>query len=413
MDNPVYAYTPPRVILPPRFFPWPWMMALLTVFQLLSASPLLLGGDAPLQLTLPLLLYPVAEWLFLLCLRHIGKQRRLELEVLGLWLSGIGLVISGSIQADYAWRQAAAIGCGMLLYAVMLWVLADPDRAMKLRPVVAAAGIALLVVNLALAGFTNGARNWIFIGGISIQPSELVKLAFIFVGGATLDRLQRTQSITRYLIFAIACVAVLFLIRDFGTALIFFAVFLLIAFLRSGDLRTIALVSVAAVMGAGLVLVFRPYVADRFRGYRHVWENINESGYQQTRVLIYASSGGVFGLGLGNGKLRNVFAASTDLVFGMLCEEWGLLLAFLVPCCYLAMAIFTLRAARQAQSAFYAIIAVSAAGLLLFQASLNIFGITDLLPLTGVTLPFISRGGTSLLAAWGLLAFMKCVRRGA
>ncbi len=404
MDN--SASAPRRIVLPPRFFPWPWMMMVLTVFQLLSAAPLLLDGP-PLKLALPLLLYPAAGWLFLLCLRFIGRQRRLELEVLGLWLSGIGLVICASIDDDYAWRQAAAIGCGLVLYALTLWVVADPDRAMKLRPAVAAAGIALLLVNLAFAGFTNGARNWIVLGGFSFQPSELVKLAFIFVGGATLDRLQRTQSITRYLIFALICVGVLFWIRDFGTALIFFAVFLVIAFLRSGDLRAIALVVAAAAMGAGLIYYFRPYVADRFRVYRHVWEQINESGYQQTRVLIYSSSGGLFGLGLGRGKLRGVFAASTDLVFGMLCEEWGLIMAFLVPACYLAIAVFALRAARQARSSFYAIIAISAAALLLFQASLNIFGITDLLPLTGVTLPFVSRGGTSLLAAWGLLAFMK------
>jgi cell division protein FtsW (lipid II flippase) len=388
------------------------MLVLAALFHLLSAAPLLVNAP-PLELWLSLVLYPLAEWLFLFCLRHIGKQRRLELELLGCWLSGIGLVISGSILPGYAWRQAAAIVCGMFLYAATLWVVADVNRAMKLRPIVAGAAIALLALNLALAGFTNGQRNWISIGGFSFQPSELVKLAFIFVGGATLDRLQRTQSILRYLIFALCCVGVLFTIRDFGTALIFFATFLLIVFLRSGDLRTIALVVAAAAMGAALVLIFRSSVADRFRVYRHVWENMNAAGYQQTRVLIYSSSGGLLGLGLGNGKLRNVFAASTDLVFGMLCEEWGLLLAFLVPLCYLAIAIFTLRAARRARSSFHSIIAVSAAGLLLFQASLNIFGITDLLPLTGVTLPFVSRGGTSLLAAWGLLAFMRSAFAGA
>jgi len=266
-----------------------------------------------------------------------------------------------------------------------------------------------LAVNLAFATSIGGQRNWLDLGGFSIQPSELVKLAFVFVGAATLDRLQSTKSITRYLIFAMGCVGALFLMRDFGTALIFFATYLLIAFLRSGDLRSIALICAAAGMAAFLILYFRPYVAGRFQVYRHVWEpeHIHAAGYQQTRVLIYSSSGGLFGLGLGQGRLRGVFAASTDLVFGLLCEELGMILAFLVPICYIALAVFALRGARNARSAFYTIASVSAAGMLLLQASLNIFGVTDLLPLTGVTLPFVSRGGTSMLCAWGLLAFIR------
>ena len=389
-------------------FPWPFLMLLVTAFQLLTFAPVLLRDEThDLALLLGLLCYIPGEWLFLLLLRAVTKRRRCELELLGLWLSGIGLAVCGSLSPEFAWKQAAAIGGGLLVYATLLWTIADPDRAMKLRPAVAAAAGGLLALNLVLGTVIGGQRNWLTLGGFSIQPSELVKLAFIFVGAATLDRLQRTQSITRYLIFAMACVAALFLMGDFGTALIFFATFLLIAFLRSGDLRAIALACAAALMAAALILLFRPYVTSRFQVYRHVWEHIHDTGYQQTRVLIYASSGGLFGLGLGNGKLRGVFAASTDLIFGLVCEELGLIVAFLVPLCYIAFAVCALRGGKQARSSFYAIASVSAAGLLLIQASLNIFGITDLLPLTGVTLPFLSRGGTSMLCSWGLLAFLK------
>jgi len=398
----------PMQARPARAFPWPLLMLLVTVFQLLTFAPVLLRDEAQdLGLLLALLCYIPGEWLFLLLLRAITKQRRCELEVLGLWLSGIGLAVCGSFSPEFAWKQAAAVGGGLLVYAALLWMTADPGRAMKLRPAVAVAAGALLAANLALGTVVGGQRNWITLGGFSIQPSELVKLAFVFVGAATLDRLQRTQSITRYLIFAMACVAALFYMRDFGAALIFFLTFLLIAFLRSGDLRAIALVCAAALMAAALVLLFSDYVTNRFSVYRHVWEDPHGMGYQQTRVLIYSSSGGLFGLGLGNGRLRGVFAASTDLVFGLVCEELGMVVAFLVPLCYVVFAAHTLRGAKQARSSFYAIASVSAAGLLLIQASLNIFGITDLLPLTGVTLPFLSRGGTSMLCSWGLLAFMK------
>ena len=387
---------------------WAPVMLLITAFQLLSFAPLLLQEGVEWPLMASLLGYPAAEWLFMLLLRGITKQRDFSPELVGLWLSGLGLAVCGSFSAEFAWKQAVAIAGGMAVYAVLLWMTADADRAMKLRPAVAVAAGGLLAVNLLLAGDGgSGQRNWLNLGGFSIQPSELVKLAFVFVGAATLDRLQSTKSIIRYLIFAMGCVGALFLMRDFGTALIFFATYLLIAFLRSGDLRSIALICAAAGMAAFLVLYFSDYVAKRFTVYRHVWEHIHDTGYQQTRVLIYSSSGGLFGLGLGQGRLRGVYAASTDLVFGLLCEELGMILAFLIPVCYIALAVFALRSARNARSAFYTIASVSAAGMLLLQASLNIFGITDLLPLTGVTLPFVSRGGTSMLCAWGLLAFIR------
>jgi cell division protein FtsW (lipid II flippase) len=93
---------------------------------------------------------------------------------------------------------------------------------------------------------------------------------------------------------------------DFGTALIFFFTFIVIAFMRSGDIRTIVLICTIALMGGLLVLMFRPYVANRFAAYGHVWEYFDTSGYQQTRTMIYSASGGLFGVGLGNGKLRDI-----------------------------------------------------------------------------------------------------------
>ena len=185
--------------------------------------------------------------------------------------------------------------------------------------------------------------------------------------------------------------------------------FLIIAFMRSGDFRTIALICVAAVLGAGLIIFFKPYVAERFSTYRHIWDTPYAQGMQQTRVLIYMASGGLFGLGVGQGLLRNVFAASTDLVFGMVCEEYGLIIGFAILIAFAAIVVYTVSSSKSARSSFYAIAACSAAGLLLIQVSLNVFGVTDLLPLTGVTLPFISRGGSSMISCWALMAYIKSV----
>ena len=136
---------------------------------------------------------------------------------------------------------------------------------------------------------------------------------------------------------------------------------------------------------------------------------MDEGGYQQTRTLIYSASGGLFGLGLGNGELRNIFAASEDLVFGVVCEGFGLIMGFLVPVTYCFIAVWAVLNGKKAKSTFYTIAGVAAIAMMLFQSMLSIFGITDLLPLTGVTLPFVSKGGTSIISCFGLLAFIKSI----
>ena len=300
---------------------------------------------------------------------------------------------------------------GIGVFAVMLWVLSDTKRVIQLRMPVAVLAILALVATLVIGTEINGAKNWIVLGGgaLSVQPSELVKIAFVFVGAATLEHLQSTRSLTKYLAFALGCIGCLFLMKDFGTALIFFFTFIVIAFLRSGDIKTIFLVCAAAVLGAFGIITFKPYVAKRFESYRHIWEYATTSGYQQVRVLIYSVSGGLFGLGLGNGKLRNVYAATEDLAFGMVCEEFGIIIAFAVLLSFVALVVYSIRYAQAARSSFYSIAALAASSLLLFQAALHVFGVTDLLPWTGVTLPFISRGGSSMMCCWGLAAFIKAI----
>ncbi len=389
-------------------FRWIRWLILITIFQLFSFAQIVLDGDAVSTKNLYVACAYIAfEWLYMVILHAVIKSDMMELELIAFFLSGIGIVISGSIDENYAVKQVVAVAMGAAVYAFLLWFTRNTERAMFFRTPAAAAAIGLLVVNLLLAQDINGARNWIDVGPVSIQPSELVKVLFVFVGAATLDKLQATRSITKFVIFAIVCVGMLFLMRDFGTALIFFITFVLMAFMRSGDLRTIAMVCTGALLGAMLVLYFKPYVANRFATYRHVWETIGEGGYQQASAMIYSASGGLFGLGIGNGKFRGVFAASTDFVFGMICEEWGLLLGFAVIICFAFVAFYAVRCAKYSKSTFYAIAAVSSAGLLIFQLSLNVFGVTDLLPLTGVTLPFVSRGGTSMICVWALFGFIK------
>lgn len=393
---------------PQSSFAWVSMLLFVTMFQIISALPVVFSTDKP----DPEVLFSfggflVLEWGYFICARWFANQRALELEIIAFMLSGIGLVTIASVYPEYAFKQFVAIVIGLVGFVILLALMRNVEVITFLRPFVAVGAVGLLALNLVLAKTVNGALNWITIGSFSIQPSELVKIAFIFVGAATLEKLQSSKNQLWYLIFSLGCVGALFLMRDFGTALIFFFTFVFIAFMRSGDVKTIGLLCVGAVLGAALIIYFKPYVASRFESYRHVWEYANEGGFQQTRVLIYSSSGGLFGLGIGEGRLRHIFASTTDLIFGVICEEWGMIVGFCVVLCFAFVAVYALRIARHARSTVYSIAAIASAALILVQLSLNVFGITDLLPLTGVTLPFISRGGTSMICSWALFAFIK------
>lgn len=380
-----------------------------TLIQFLLCIQACLAGAKPvLAPFVPLAALFFLEWGLYFYSMKIRKRVSFELEAVGFMLSGIGIMLLAGTGLKNVYMQLGGLVGGVLLFCVMIWFLGDLDRAMRWRVVIGAFALLLFAFNLAFGHVINGARLWVSLGPIRVQPSEFIKIAFIFVGASTLDRLQTAKNLTGFIAFTAVCLGALFLMKDFGTACIFFVTFLIIAFMRSGSMRTIALICAVAVFGAFLILKFKPYVAERFSAWGHVWQHVNDSGgYQQVRVLSYSASGGLFGVGLGRGGLRAVFAADSDLVFGMLCEELGLVLALVVVLSIAFLMFYARSDTTRSRSTLYSISACAAAGMMLFQASLNIFGATDVLPLTGVTLPFISAGGSSMVSVWGLLAFIK------
>ena len=385
------------------------LMLLVTLVQISMTLQLLLGtGSFRKDAVWPFLVLFCAGWILYFFSRRILKRVSFEVETAALLLSSIGILLLSGQGLAAVKMQLIGFLLGIVLFCILVWFVSDLDRVMKARMFIAIAALLLFAVNLVLGTTVYGSKNWIIIGPVSFQPSELIKIAFIFVGASTLDRLQTKKNLTVFILFAGACLACLFLMHDFGTALIFFATFLIIAFMRSGSFRTIFLILAAAAFGVFLILQFLPYVAQRFAGWMHVWEHPQDSlGYQQVRTMTYIASGGLGGMGLGNGCLKYVAASDSDLVFGMLSEEQGLLMGLVV---LFGLALFVLYArsdVTRSRSTFYAIAACASAGLLLFQTCLNIFGPLDILPLTGVTLPFISSGGSSIISVWGLMAFIK------
>jgi len=386
---------------------WPSFLWL-TVFQLLACTQLMVsaGEGASPAIPLAFLGLTAVMWLYAIALR-LSRCVGFEMETIAFFLSTLSLAVTASSAPGSLYKQLLAVILGLILFLTLGIFLRDLGRVQRNRWLMAAASIALLAVTLVLGNRKYGAVNWISLGPLSFQPSEIAKICYIFAGSATLDRLFHRRNLTLFILLTGVCIGLLGLMSDFGTASIFFVTFLVIAYLRSGDFATLSLICGGAVFGAGIIVKFKPYILSRFASWGRAWADASGQGYQQTRTMSAAASGGLFGMGAGEGWLHRVPAADTDLVFGMLCEEWGLLVAYFAVGAIVALAFFTVRACRMGRSSFYCLAACAAGSLLVFQTCLNVFGSVDILPLTGVTFPFVSNGGSAMLSAWGLLAFLK------
>ena len=385
------------------------LMLMITLFHLFMAVEAMFWNDAT-HVYSPLILFgalAAVEWGFF-CVSYFALRRvNFELEALALFLTGIGVMMLVRQVEKSAYVQLIAGAIGMALYCLIVKFIEDPDRVNKLRLPVMIAAVVFLSTSIVFGKVTNGAANWVRIGSISFQPSEFVKTLFIFIGASALDQLMTKKNLIELIVFSVVCVGLLAFMGDFGTALIFFITFLLIAFMRSGDFRTVILAIASAVFGVVLVLSYKPYVADRFKTWRHVWEYTATGGFQQATAMMYIASGGLFGVGIGNGFFKQIGESESDLVFALIGEEMGIIVAIVIALAVALLIIYTRAITTRSRSAFYSISACCAAGLLVVQLSLNVLGAVDILPFTGVTFPFISAGGSSIISCWGLLAFIK------
>lgn len=387
--------------------PWSSLIAL-TVFQMMTALQLkiALGENYTSSITVSFLGLCALMWGYVILLRTM-RRKGFEMETIAFFLSTLSLAVTASALPQSVFKQFVAIAIGVGLFFFMCAYLRDLNRTKAIQKFMYGGAALLLIFNLVFATTKYGASNWVQIGGFSFQPSEIVKLAFIWVGAASLDELFEKKNSMVFMIFSGFCFCCLALMGDFGTAMIFFVTFLVISFLRSGDFTKLILILGVAFVGGLMVLKFKAYIAERFSVWGHVWEFADGLGMQQTRTMSAAASGGFVGVGAGNGWLNQIVASETDLVFGFLTEEWGLIIAVLAVLSIVTLSIFAVRSIWGGRSTYYTIAACSAMSMFLFQTVLNVFGAVDLLPLTGVTFPFVSSGGSSMIGSWGMLAFLK------
>ena len=381
---------------------------LLSAIQFLCAVAFLLGGSPE---TAQSVLFGfgglmICQWgllLFYVCIRRTS----FEVETIAFFLSTLGMCVIATVTPGESLKQLIAVLLGLFAFFGVGWSLRDLERAKLVRKIAAVAGVLLLMITLVFGESYQGAKNWLFIGPMSIQPAEISKLCFVFVGASAMNKIVTKRNLVTFIAYSVLVCGCLALMNDFGGALIFFCAFLIIAYLRSGSVGTLALAITALGIAGMMVIRIAPHALQRFASWRHIWEDPSGTGWQQTRALMCMAAGGWLGLGPGMGQMKYYPAAASDMVVATLSEEWGLIMFVLAVLSIIALAVFCVRSAAIGRSSFYTIGACTASCIMLVQTILNALGTVDVVPLTGVTFPFLSNGGSGMICAWGLLAFIK------
>lgn len=273
----------------------------------------------------------------------------------------------------------------------------------------------IIVVILTLTGSRS---MWIDLGFFTIQPSEFLKPAFILVCTTYVAEQQNKISVLNFNIVPenLICTGFIILIcglqwwcRDLGSLPTFVAIYLcgLCARLcypkaKLSKKLIITGISLLGVLAIVAVILAPPYVKTRL--FVDIWSDSTGDGYQQSQALIAIANGGWFGKGAGNGDLHNIFAYETDLVFASICEEWGLFFALMVVSVILIMLACPL--VNPPRSYFHATLATGVCSAFVVQMALNIFGSCNMIPFTGVTVPFISQGGSSMVTCGFMMGML-------
>ncbi len=246
----------------------------------------------------------------------------------------------------------------------------------------------------------QGARNWVYLGPISGQPSEFMKPVLIVILAAGFANRPRFSRCLPAIAYAAVCCGILLSERDLGAVLLYFLTTVCMYYAASSN----ALLSLAGLgMGAGAAVIAyqaMPYVRDRVAIWQNPWQDAQGVGYQLVQALIAIGSGGLFGTGLGLGMPRNVPLYHSDFIFASIAEEFGLIFCIGLLAIYLLIILRGLIVAMNARTSFHSLTAFGLVAILGLQTLLIVGGNTKMLPLTGVTLPLVSYGGSSLVATF-------------
>ena len=338
------------------------------------------------------------------------EQRLLILVTLGLVAFGLVMVFSATSASAalgegdpmrFLIKQGLYAGAGLVLLAVFTRV--DYHALRPLAPLLLAVAFVGCIAVLAIAPSINGAQRWFLVGPISIQPAEIAKLAVLVWACAVLSRRPVPTTLGELLKpvgIVVAVFGALIVVEpDLGTTIALFVMIAGILLVSGVPVRLFALTATLALGAGALAIWMEPYRRERLFSFLDPWKDAQGAGFQNVQAIIGMGSGGITGEGLGQGiqKVNFLPEAHTDMIFAVVGEELGFVGSSLVIAAFAVFAWAGFRVALQCRDPFGKRLAAGITTLICGQAAVNLAAVLGIAPLTGIPLPFVSYGGSSLL----------------
>ncbi|NLC32558.1 MAG: FtsW/RodA/SpoVE family cell cycle protein [Clostridiales bacterium] len=337
-------------------------------------------------------------------LPRIFSADRLMLSIVN-FLCALGVLILYRMSPKQGLNQAINYGIGLIAMLFFIYFVRLMQRKKPVIILLIAVSAILMVLPLIFGTERNGARAWVTLFGLGFQPSELVKVLMLIIEAYFLSK----RKIFSAALYAGFCMLVLMLQKDLGTALIYYGVILVMVYVATRNYLYMGLGFVGAVFGSVIGYKMFSHVKRRVAIWINPWIDYEGAGYQIVQSLIAIVNGGVWGTGLGLGNSYVIPAHTTDFIFSIIINEFGMIFGLCILFMYILLFLRGINIALRSNSRFNAILALGSSVLIALQTFIIIGGNIKMIPLTGVTLPFISYGGSSLLSSMCIMGIIQGV----
>ncbi len=330
-------------------------------------------------------------------------------------LSVIGIAVLYRLDTSVAVKQLVWYCAGSIIFTICVVAITDFQNLVRFKKAYLIATIIFMPMALLFGTELNGATNWVMFGGVGFQPSEFGKITFVLYLAAALKEYEGSNSTIKedimqlwqpalIVAFSLIC---LVMQKDLGSALIFFGIALTMLYVATGKKKYVIICFILFIGAAFLAYEVFPHIRKRILIWRHPWDYTQNESYQLVQGLYAISSGGMFGSGLGEGYPGFVPVNTTDFIFAVICEELGMVFGLGIMIIYFLFFYRGMRAAFRVKSRFAQLTTIGLSAMIACQVLVIIGGVFAVIPLTGITLPLISYGGSSMITMFFSLAILQ------
>lgn len=323
----------------------------------------------------------------------------------------IGVVTIFRIKPETGIKQLQWAFIGVLLFYATYFVVRVFPNLERYGSLALIISVLLFLSTLIFGKTVGGSRNWLSLGFVVFQPTEFIKILLMFILGSFYTNYEkyRRYPYASYIIMAIIYffVLLLFIQRDLGTAVMFMAMYMSVQFIYDPDIKAKLINIALLILGAIAGYFLFSHVRTRFDIWLNPWNDVYNAGRQIVQSLFAIAEGGFFGAGIGFGHPELIPVSESDFIFPVICEEMGLFAGFAIILLYILLVYRGIKIALEQEYKFYRILAITATVMISIQAFLNIGGVTKFIPMTGITLPFMSYGGSSILSSFIALGILQ------